>query len=207
MGDLMSMKLEHILLNPEETLVMAVDVENDFLKNSPGFSFHDAGTDLMAMQWRVIDGIIPLLMRGSSARAQIAFIRAQYDSGTFPPPYHRICSGAPGTDFYLIGEIFPHANVFTKKIHDPFSNERLRAYVEELGIRKIVIAGFTVTNCINNAVDSAIEIPNVEIIIPKDCVGYRPERAADARRILDSYAEKNARKIIVTDSQMNIGYK
>ena len=206
MGDFLSMKLEKILLNPEETLVMAVDMENDFLKAHPGFSFHDAGTDLRAMQWKVIDGIIPLLMRSSSAKAHMVFIKSQYESGTFPTPYDKLCSGTPSTDFYLIGDIFPHANVFTKNKHDPFSNERLRAYIAEMRLNKIVTAGFTVTNCINSAVHSAIEIPGMEIIIPEDCVGYRPERAADARRILDSYAEKNARRIIVTDSQRNIEY-
>lgn len=196
------MELERIVLDPQRTLVLVVDVQKDFLKASKGFTFYDAKTDLRSMQWKVIDGIIPLLLR--SGAAHIALIKAKYKSGKFPPPYDKLCSAAPGTDFYLIGGIAPSAKIFTKSEHDPFSNPELLPYTEKKYLQNLVPVGFTLTNCIDGAVQSALIKSNMRVIIPQDCVGYRDEREADAARILEGY--KLHEQIAVVGSQRNIQY-
>jgi len=196
------MRLDNIVLDPQCTLVLAVDVQNDFLKASKDFTFYDAKTDLRSMQWKVIDGIIPLLLR--SGAAHLVLIKAQYKPGKFPPPYDKLCSTSPGTDFYLIGEIAPSAKIFTKSEHDPFSNPELLPYIEKKYIQNLVPVGFTLTNCIDGAVQSALIKSNMRVIIPQDCVGYRNERGADAARILEGY--KLHERIAVVGSQRNIQY-
>ncbi|HLC60450.1 MAG TPA: isochorismatase family protein [Candidatus Nanoarchaeia archaeon] len=196
------MELENIVLDPQRTMVLAIDVLKDFLKSANGFAFYDAKTDLRSMQWKVIDGIIPLLLR--SGAAHITLIKSQYELGKFPPPYDKLCSAAPGTDFYLIDGIVPSAKIFTKFEHDPFSNPELVPYIEKKDIMDIVLVGFTLTNCINVAAQSALKKSNLRVIIPENCVGYRNEREADAARILEEY--KLHERIVVLGSQRNIQY-
>ncbi len=204
MGNKIIMKLEEILLKPEETMILAIDVQNDFLRAEKGFVFFDAGVYMGKMQSTVVDGIIPLLTRSSDVH--IGLVKAEYQQNQFQKPFDFLCTGPPGTDFYFLNHANSKAKAFTKNEHDPFSNPQLAHFIDETGIQNLIIAGFTLTNCIRYAVTSAIQMPNLKIIIPEDCVGYRRERESDAKAILESYKSQNARRIIVVGSQINIKY-
>lgn len=208
------MRLEEILLKPENTMVLVIDVQNDFLRAESGFSFYDAEVHLKSMQTLslknvqsvVEHGIIPLMTRSSGAH--IALVKSQYTPNQFPKPYDRLCIEPPGTDFYLIDSVAKNTNQFTKNEHDSFSESKLREFVRVMDIKNIVVAGFTVTTCINDTVTSAFgkhEL-NANFIIPEDCIGYREERKADAMEILERYASPNVKRVIVTSSQRNIKY-
>ena len=97
------MKLDEILeLNPKETLLLAVDIQNDFLKAQSGFTFHDSGNDISNMQLMVIGHLIPLIMRSMERKAHVAYVQAHYPEGKFPEPYDKLCSSSPGMEFFLI---------------------------------------------------------------------------------------------------------
>lgn len=190
------MKLEEIVLNSNETVVLAIDIQNDFLKAQPGFVFYDAGNDVSQMQMMVISHLLPFLMR-SIGRTHVAYVKAEYKEGAFPPPYDKLCSRIPGADFFLIDSFAPD-KIFTKIQQDPFTNPELTIYIQENETRNIVLIGVTLTNCINTAVQSALKVPNAKVIVPQDCIGYRRDRADDARRIIQSYLADTS--IIVVDS-------
>ncbi|MBI2658086.1 cysteine hydrolase [Candidatus Woesearchaeota archaeon] len=203
------MKLEErLVLNPRETLLLVVDIQRDFLESSPGFVFFDAGNDMLEMQAMVKQHLIPLIGRSIKNEAGIAYVKSHYEEGKFQPPYDKLCSWAPGTDFYLVDGVdgFEKVKIFPKSSHDTFSNPSLRQHIEEKKVKNLVVAGVTLTNCVFETVKSAVNIPNLKIVVPEDCVSYRKEREPEARAILAMYASEQQPRIIVVNSG-NIHYR
>ena len=195
------MKLEKELkLNPENTLLLVIDVQRDFLETMQGFVFQDAGDKPGNMQEIVRDNLVPLIERSLKAETHVAYVKSEYPRGRFPPPYDRLCSKSPGQDLYLIDKVNGSVKVFVKNEPNTFSNVGLGAYIEDKDIMSLVVSGVTLTSCVDTAIKSAICIPNLEIIVPEDCIGYRKKREEDARKILDGYRSMDKKRIKVVNS-------
>lgn len=90
--------------------------------------------------------------------------------------------------------------IFTKHEHDPFTNPDLKKYIEENRIKNLILTGVTLTNCIKEAFQSAVLIPDLMVIVPEDCVSYRIARQPDAQAILSSYISPENRTITIVNS-------
>jgi len=196
------MKLEEILqLNPRETLLLVIDIQKDFLESQPGFTFFDAGVDLSNMQQMVRANLLPFVLGSLDSGVKVAYSKAYYPINKFPPPFDKLCSAVPGTDFYLIGGIkgIAKVKVFAKSEHDPFTNQELADYVERNGIKDVILTGVTLTHCIEEAAKSAVR-RGLRAIIPSDCVSYRTERTQQAMEILGRYSSPEEKRVVVVNS-------
>ena len=200
--------LEDLLrLNPQETLLVVIGIQKDFLESQPGFTFFDAGSDARNMQSMVSNHLIPFIEYSLDNQAHVAYFKAVYPRGKFSKPFDKLCSGEPGTDFYLIDGLtrVNQVDTFIKGEHDPFSNPKLQQYIEEKNIKYFIATGVTVTGCIDSAVNSALLIPDLVVIVPEDCVSYRKSREKDAQTILNYYKMPEKIRIKVLNS-MQVRY-
>ncbi len=195
--------LEDLLsLNPQETLIIVIDIQKDFLESQPGFAFFDAGFGTKHIQSMVTSRLMPFIEYCLDYHAHAAYFKAEYSAGKFPQPYDKLCSGRPGADFYLIDGVgrFNQVDVFVKREHDPFSNPQFSQYIKEKNIKNLIVTGVTLTSCIDSAVNSALLIPDLVVIVPEDCVSYRKGREKDAQTILNYYKLPEKTRIKVLNS-------
>ena len=195
--------LEDLLsLNPQETLLVVIDIQKDFLESQIGFTFFDAGSDSKDMQSMVSNRLMPFIEYSLDNKAHVVYFKAEYPQGKFSKPYDKLCSSEPGTDFYLIDELgrFNQVDTFVKREHDPFSNPKLQQYIEEKNIKYFIVTGVTLTSCIDSAVNSALLIPDLVVIVPEDCVSYRKGREKDAQTVLNYYKLPEKIRIKVLNS-------
>ena len=176
------------------------------MESEKGFAFHDAGNDTGNMQAMVIEHLIPLIIRSLGEATNVAYVKSEYTLGKFEKPYGRLCFKLPGKDFYLIDFVkgAGKAKVFSKSEHDPFTNPNLRRYIEENKIRNLILTGITLTHCIDAAVNSAILIPDLNVVVPEDCVSYRTKRESDAQGILAGYSSPDNKRVMVVNSNQII---
>ena len=198
------MKLEEMLeLKPSETLLLVIDVQRDFMEVTSGFTFFDANDHNADMCSMVVEHLIPLVQRSLEEKAHVVYVQAIYKEGKFLPPYDQLCSKSPGKDFCIIDNVhgINKVRIFEKHEYDPFTNPDLRRFIDENRVKALILTGVTLTHCISAATDSALLIPNLAVVVPEDCVGYRHQREADAQRILDGYKAGN-RVVVVNSGQI-----
>ena len=204
------MRLEEITLNTRETMLLVVDIQRDFLEAEQGFAFFDAGgkENTYNMRAMVAEHLIPLIERSLAEKVQVAYVKSVYRGGTFQPPYDKLCSKAPGTDFYLIDAVrgVKKVKVFGKTNHDAFKNPGLGKYIQQKGIWNLVVAGVTLTTCVHEAIKSSAQIQGLKVILPYDCVSYREKKESEARFILERYASPQNTRVTVVNSG-NIIYR
>jgi len=156
-----------------DTVLVIIDVQNDFCANGNEFSyFGRRASDVAPMQKVVMNGIIPLLENARNSGMFIIFIKASYKAGQFPE-FRQLCiPGTIGWEFYKIWPDMknPKEMVFEKSGMDCFGSKHdLGKWLLSRGIRNVLIAGFTTDQCVKASALSFAE-RGFNAIIIEDCV-------------------------------------
>jgi len=173
--------LRDMELNPKSSVLIVVDMENDFCKPG-GKLYHPDGVD------EVIPRLQALLARTRTAGARVIFVQSvRYpDSPEFTrfgqPPF--ILKGTWGSAYVEELKPLPHETVVEKNTHDCFYRTELENQLDRFGIlpetHAVIVTGVAADVCVYHAV-IGFHMRHYNVIVPIDCCAGWPE----GRRMLE----------------------
>ena len=158
-----------LTLDPGQTVLVIVDMENDFCKPG-GFLYHPDGVD------EVIPKLQSLLLRCREEDVQRVFVQSVRSKDS--PEYARfgktpfIIKGTWGSTY--IEELTPLGNepVIEKNTHDCFYRTEMDGLLERRGIlpetHTIIVTGVAVNICVYHAV-IGFHVRHYNVVVPMDC--------------------------------------
>ena len=193
-------KYSPVELDPEQSVLVIVDMENDFCKPG-GFLYHPDGVD------EVIPKLQALLERCRNQGVQRLFVQSvRYQDS---PEYARfgqtpfILKGTWGSAY--IEEVAPIEGepVIEKNTHDCFYKTEMDSTLERLKIlpesHDIIVTGVAVNVCVYHAV-IGFHVRHYNVIVPIDCCAGWPE----GQKILEKQMRTDAYdyNVKVTQSEL-----
>jgi len=154
---------ERIELRREETALLVVDMQNDFVREN-GALFVPAAP-------ATIQPISELLSRARAQRVRVAFTQDWHrpDDPEFRiwPPH--VVEGTWGAE--VVAELAPREGepVVRKTTYDPFFRTELEEVLKGWGTKNLVVVGTVANICVLHAAGSAA-LRGLRVIVPKDCV-------------------------------------
>lgn len=167
-------------LRIEETVLLVIDMQNDFCTN--GGVFTRRGLDITPMR-TMIPNLALQLERLREKGVRIIFVRAEYGRETGSPTWEnrpgaehdeeramRLCQ--PGTwGAEIIDELKPMEDepVVVKHRFSAFKNTNLQKLLERAKIRNVLISGVATNVCVETAAREAF-MNDYNVIVLEDCV-------------------------------------
>ena len=193
-------KSKTVKLDSKSTVLVIVDMENDFCKPG-GKKYHPDGVD------EVIPKLTGLLERCRAAGVQVIFLQSirYVDSPEFTrfgkPPF--LLKNTWGSA--IIDELTPGKgeSVVEKNTHDCFYKTRMDSLLKRLGVlpetHTVVVTGIAAGICVYHAV-IGFHVRHYNVVVPLDCCADWPE----SRKILETQMLRSAYdyNVTVTDSEM-----
>ena len=178
-------------VNPAETAVLVVDVQNDFVDDR-GRSGRDHG-DMRPLQ-AAVRQINRLVTAARQSGAHVFYVSVEHGGAVDNPPYQAryerrgmtagdtIChAGTWGAE--LFGELTPPAGDeprFVKHGYDAFQVPQLAAELERRGVRAVVVTGVVTELCVRATTMSAFEKGYFPIVPRETTASAEPEAAREA---------------------------
>lgn len=168
-------RYKNISLDPVKTVLVIVDMENDFCKPG-GKLYHPDGVD------EVIPKLQGLLEKCRVFGVQVIYIQSVRDPDS--PEFTRfgqvpfILRGTWGSSY--IEELAPRKGepVIEKNTHDCFYKTRLDDLLGQLRIlpetHTIIVTGVAANVCVHHAA-IGFHVRHYEVVVPIDCCAGRPE--------------------------------
>jgi ureidoacrylate peracid hydrolase len=162
----------------ERSLVLVIDVQNDFA--SPQGAFNQSGGSARPVQ-RMLPRLAAFLDEARRRRAAIAFFRHEYDvAGLAPITYNRdrLKYGPPpgyplpgswGADFCPPIAPLPGEPVFVKNHYSIFSSATFRDFVQRAGIETLILTGLFTNVCVQAAAWASDSYGYYAVLL-QDCV-------------------------------------
>ena len=200
------MLLEEILVNPEKTALVVIDVVNDIFADSGRYA--QKGWNIKPLQEMFEKYLSPLIDR-LKGTIPLVFVKSSYTPNQFINDKHPITNfcddGTEGADFYKLN-LKDAAYIYTKDQHSalfkfPYENQsttELHQWLKGKGIQNLIITGATNTNCIPVNVKHALQL-GYGVIVPTDCIASRGERSEEHRSNVMGYIGHSG--ISVVDSK------
>lgn len=185
-------------LDPNQTALLVIDVQNDFCH--PEGVFGRAGFDLSTMP-AMAATLRGLLVETRRLQLFTVFIRATYDDVVLSPNlsdiYHRrgftnsLClEDSWGAAWY--GEVepnsAPHEVVLTKHRYSAFDHTPLDLYLRSNGIETVILTGVVTSGCVESIARDAF-FRNYRVVICADAVAdaTADTHAASLRKLQQSF--------------------
>jgi nicotinamidase-related amidase len=165
---------QDIDLTPDNTAIVVVDMENEFLRPDGKYYFGSAAA-------AVIDANAVLLQRCRQAGVPIIYIRSvrYLDDPVFTrfgkDPY--LIEGTKGS--VIVDELrpLPDDSIIEKKTHDCFYNTELDQLLKRMGIgaetHRIIVTGVASNVCVYQAV-VGFHVRHYYTVVPMDCTTGTP---------------------------------
>lgn len=153
-------------VDPKQTALIVVDVQNDFCDRKGGLAL-SYGAKIVGDIEEAMPNVRRLIDAARSAGALVVFIRSIYDDEYLSPAMQdqkerrgskKICqTGTWGAEFY--GGIAPDLSrgeiVIVKHRFNAFSGTELDAELRRRGITRVVCCGFTTSVCVESTAREA----------------------------------------------------
>ena len=170
-------------VNPANTALLVVDVQNDFC--DPDGVFGSAGNDLSMVQ-AVMPNILTLIDSARAAGVTVIFVQAIYDAIYLPPAWHernvrlgfetpRCLQGTWGADFYQV-KPQPSELVLQKHRYSAFVDTELDAVLRGLGIQTVVALGVATNLCVESTARDAFMKGYYVALVDNASATYRKEQ-------------------------------
>lgn len=173
-------------LNPAETALIVVDVQNDFC--AQGGYFDRTGADLAPID-PAVDQMGELIAAARNAGVIVIFVRSFYDPIYLSAAQNArrrrmgwdipLCrQGSWGVEFYKLSPK-PEEVVVTKHRYDAFFNTGLELVLRSNGIRNVTLCGVATNVCVESTARSAF-FRDFEVVVANDCCAARNMQAHEA---------------------------
>ena len=203
------MLLEEILVTPEKTALVVIDVVNDICEF--GFRYDQKKWDINSIRKMVENSLLPFISRSKEAQVQIIFVKSSYTPRQFENDAHPILNfcigGTEGAEFYRLRQ--EDANyIYTKRQHSalfelPYEEGRvteLHKWLQERDLQQPIIVGVTGTNCVPRNVDDAVKL-RYKVILPRDYMASRGQRIEQQLLNIRGY-EEHPEVMVVNSGQI-----
>lgn len=160
---------EKVELKAEETALLIVDMQNDFVREN--------GALFVPSALATIKPIQDLLFRAREKKVKVVFTQDWHapDDPEFKiwPPH--VVAGSWGAE--IISELSPKEGepIVRKTTYDPFFKTELEDILKRWGIKNLVIVGTVANICVLHAAGSAALHGFKKVIVPRDCVSALSE--------------------------------
>ena len=200
------MLLEEILVTPEKTALVVIDVVNDIFSDQGRYAQKE--WNIKPLQEMFEKSLLPLIDKLKGIMP-VVFVKSAYSPNQFINDKHPITDfcveGTEGANFYKLNTI-DATYIYSKHQHSalfelPYEEERtteLHQWLQSKEIRQPIITGVTNTNCIPVNVKHALQL-GYEVIVPRDCIASRGERKEEHMANLMGYVTHSG--ISVVDSK------
>ncbi len=182
-------KYKRLSLDPKRTVLVVIDMENDFCKPG-GKLYHPDGVDKVIPQCR------KLLQRCRAEQMPIVFVQSLRDKNS--PEFTRfgtapfILRNTWGSQY--IEELTPLAGepIVEKETHDCFHQTQMDSQLARLGIKpethSIIVIGVAADVCVYHAV-IGFHVRHYHVVVPIDCCAGWPRgrRLLEKQMRLDAY--------------------
>jgi ureidoacrylate peracid hydrolase len=173
-------------LNPSETALIVIDVQNDFC--AKGGYFDKTGADLAPID-PAVDRMSEVVSAARDAGVTVIFVRSHYDPVYLSPAQNErrrrvgwdipLCrQGTWGVEFYKLSPE-PREVVVTKHRYDAFFNTDLELTLRSNGIRNVTLCGVATNVCVESTARSAF-FRDFEVVLASDCCAARNMHAHEA---------------------------
>jgi ureidoacrylate peracid hydrolase len=163
------------MMTPRESVLIVVDVQNDFV-HSDGV-FGQTGLDLSAMQASV-DNLLSLIDAAHAARVPVIFIKTHHDAWNNSPAFverfvrksagAEICAtGTWGADYYRVRPTASDHEV-VKHRYSAFVGTSLEVVLRSLGRTTVLVTGVTTNVCVESTVRDAC-MRDYRAVLVTDC--------------------------------------
>ncbi|MCK4520991.1 MAG: cysteine hydrolase [Nanoarchaeota archaeon] len=171
-------------LNPKQTALIVVDVQNDFCDEKGLFAKLDEGVSKFQ---KIIPDLLNLINEARKVNLPIIYIQAIYDKKYLPKNIlerykkqglDKLCqSGTWGADFY---KIKPKENekVMVKHRYDAFTNPGLDKLLKSMKIKTLIMAGCTTDVCVDSTARTGF-IKGYHIVAVEDCLATDKAQAQE----------------------------
>lgn len=194
--------------------LLVIDLQNDFLNEDPSFFFGQRGSPLKCRRQALLQRIGSLADQVRSLHGHVIFIRSIYgqvpvkanpyphtearNGLDFNPPFlagtHAgktpcCVRGTPGADLYPDAAALVQEGdlCIEKQYYSSFTGTTLEPFLKQLGVRKLMICGVTVNNCVSATVRDAFHL-GYDVVVPADGTAHvNPDKQADALEKLKPY--------------------
>src|SRR3989338_2119478 len=171
--------LDSVVMNPVQTAVIVIDVQNDFCLDEPGNSYFDRQVrevrdDLAPMQAMVVHHLIPFIERVRTAGGPIVYIQSCYHEGQYADMPHLCLEGTQGWELYLHPQT-GNERVVRKHVYNTFEDTELENHLIDRQINSLLIGGFTTDRCIRETAYASLRKGFTSVVM-RDCVstaGYK----------------------------------
>jgi ureidoacrylate peracid hydrolase len=168
---------EPVTVNPQDSVLIVVDVQNDFVHDDGVFG--KTGLDLSAMQASV-DNLLPLIDAAHAARVPVIFIKTHHDAWNNSPAFverfvrksagAEICAtGTWGADYYRVRPTAGDHEV-VKHRYSAFVGTSLEVVLRALGRPTVLVTGVTTNVCVESTVRDAC-MRDYRAVLIADCAG------------------------------------
>jgi ureidoacrylate peracid hydrolase len=183
---------------PDQTAVVVVDVQNDFVH--PKGKGGAEGADMTPLL-NASAAINRLLVAARSRNVQIAYVRTEHGPDVDVPPYQAryqrrgmnpedtLCHGGTwGAELFTdLLQPRPEDLVVVKHGYDAFQRTPLAELLRERGVRTVIVAGVVTNLCVRASAYSAFE-QGFFVVVPRETTdAVTPELKARALEDIDAY--------------------
>ncbi len=173
-------------INPSETALIVIDVQNDFC--AKGGYFDKTGAELGPID-PAVDQMAEVVAMARKAGVKVIFVRSHYDPVYLSPAQNErrrrvgwdipLCrQGTWGAEFYRLGPE-PGEVIVTKHRYDAFFNTDLELVLRSNGIRNVMLCGVATNVCVESTARSAF-FRDFEVVLASDCCAARNVPAHEA---------------------------
>lgn len=177
---------EAIVLDPSETALLIVDIQNTYLQPSGDPQeaarwkpFHDR------MNKQVIPTTAKIIDDARNRGVEVIYVRiaCQKDDGRDrslsqkKPGFNYLLMPKNGYDSQIIPELQPQGDeiTLTKTTDSALTGTNLRLILSNMGIRNVVVAGIFTDQCISSSVRSLAD-ESFNVVVVGDCCAAATER-------------------------------
>jgi nicotinamidase-related amidase len=175
-------------MHPDHTAVVVIDVQHDFC-SADGAMATVLGLDLSPIQRRVPD-VNALVADARALGVPVVWVREAFLRDRMTSHQRRLYTDGDG--IWLVGEgtegagwyaeltsPLPGEPVVTKRNYDAFSNTDLDLLLRGLGVRTVVMAGFTTNVCVETGARQAY-VKGYDLVVVSDCTAAPSQAEHDA---------------------------
>ena len=185
------MEIEFNKINPEETAILVIDIQNDFCSKE-GFPVKNWGHDVSHMD-EIVEKIKKFLGEAYIQGMDILYTQLIYDPENMPKSLINKLGevigkfAAPnswGIEFYKIKP--PKDRIFTKYCFNAFTNPKLYTYLKEKNIKNLIFVGFNSNICVESTARAALDL-GFNITLLKDLIGTTTFMQGHEREMLSTF--------------------
>ncbi len=164
------------LLAPDQTVLLVVDVQNDFCHDDGVFG--QAGLQMGQIQ-AAVDNLLPFIEAARRTRVPVIFVKTHHDAWSNSPAWvarHarrgrrvEICAiGSWGAEFYRVSP-GPEDRVIVKHRYSAFMGTSLEVILRSLGRPTLLLTGATTNVCVESTARDAF-MRDYHAVLVEDCV-------------------------------------